>query len=240
MVDITSLAPQVIEHALRESPRECCGLAVLTKGRLRYSPCTNLSIGTDQFEIDPEEYAACEEAGEVVGICHSHVLLPPRPSEADLVMCERTGLPWLIVSVPNGTHTLIEPKGYEAPLTGRPYTHGVLDCYQICKDYYARTLGVNLPDFNRPDDWWLKGKSLYLDNLGEAGFVIMGDGNYADARPHDAFLLQAGSPVPNHAAVYLGDNIILHHVAGRLSSKDVYGGYWRKNTTHVLRHRSLL
>ena len=35
------------------------------------------------------------------------------------------------------------------------------------------------------------------------------------------------------------DNIILHHCHGRLSSRDVYGGYWRKVTTHVLRHRDL-
>lgn len=237
---IASLAPQVIEHAERERPRECCGLAVVVKGRLRYWPCKNMSEGTGQFEIDPEDYAAAEEGGEVVGVCHSHVFVTCQPSEADRVMCEKTGLPWLIVSVPNGTHTVIAPTGYQTPLTGRPYTHGVLDCYQICKDHYERTLGLVIPDFNRPDDWWLKGQNLYLDNLAQAGFVILGDGDFRDLRPHDALLMQVGSPVPNHAAIYLGDDLILHHVAGRLSSKDVYGGYWRKNTTHVLRHRSLL
>jgi cell wall-associated NlpC family hydrolase len=48
--------------------------------------------------------------------------------------------------------------------------------------------------------------------------------------------MQVASPVPNHAAVYLGDGLILHHLQGRLSSRDVYGGYWQKVTTHALRH----
>ena len=36
----------------------------------------------------------------------------------------------------------------------------------------------------------------------------------------------------------LGDGLILHHLQGRLSSRDVYGGYWQKITTHILRHRT--
>jgi len=52
----------------------------------------------------------------------------------------------------------------------------------------------------------------------------------------DCFLMQVASPVPNHAAIYLGDGLILHHLQGRLSSRDVYGGYWQKVTTHILRH----
>ena len=36
--------------------------------------------------------------------------------------------------------------------------------------------------------------------------------------------------VPNHAGIYLGDNVILHHVQGRLSSRDVYGGYFIQST----------
>jgi len=40
--------------------------------------------------------------------------------------------------------------------------------------------------------------------------------------------------------IYLGENIILHHVHNRLSSRDVYkwGGYYHKMTAMVLRHES--
>jgi len=50
--------------------------------------------------------------------------------------------------------------------------------------------------------------------------------------------VQSKNGVPNHAGVYLGDGIMLHHLYGRLSSRDVYGGYWREVTRLTLRHES--
>ena len=239
-MDISSLAQEVLKHAASETPRECCGLAVVFKGRLQYRPCKNISQNAGQFEIDPLDYAEAEDQGEVVGICHSHIYTSPDPSEADLVMCEHTGLPWLIVNWPTGSSKVTLPTGYVAPIIGRPYVHGVLDCYQIVVDYYKRELDIELPYFKRADSWWHKGENLYLDNFGKAGFKKVGGEDLEDIRKHDVLLIQMASPVPNHAAVYIDNNMILQHVHGRLSSRDVYGGYWRKSTTHVLRHESLL
>lgn len=235
MIALDTLAPDVLDHAAREAPRECCGLAVVRRGRLKYWPCRNIA-GEAEFAVHPEDQAAAEDAGEVVGVCHSHVYLPPEPSEADRVMCSRTGLPWLIVSWPTGAHRVIEPEGYTPPLVGRPFTHGVLDCYALVRDYYA-TIGIELADYPREECWWLKGQNLYLDHFAAEGFVPV---DPADLRAHDALLMQVASPVPNHAGVIDADGYLLHHCHGRLSSRDVYGGYWRKVTTHVLRHRSLM
>lgn len=240
MTDLTPLVPDLLVHARECAPAECCGLAVVIKGRLRYFPCKNIAGGADQFHIRPEDYADAEDLGEIVGICHSHVYVAPQPSEADLVMCEAHGLPWLIVNFPTGNFHQFAPTGYKAPLVGRQYHHGVLDCYQIIKDYYAQELGIEIPHFERQDQWWINGQNLYLEGFEKAGFVQMGDGDYRDIRKHDVLLIQVASPVPNHGAIYLGDGVILQHVANRLSSRDVYGGYWAKHTTHVLRHRSQL
>lgn len=237
-MNLADLAPQVLEHAAKEQPRECCGVAVIVKGRLRYWQCKNISTHNEQFEMDPLDYAKAEDAGEVVGICHSHVFAPPAPSDADKVMCEHSGVPWLIVNYPTGTHALIEPSGYVAPLVGRQYSYGVLDCYQVVADYYKQELGIVLPDFKSQDGWWLRGENHYLDNFEKNGFVLIPQGS--QIKKHDGLLMQVASPVPNHAAVYIGDGLILQHVYGRLSSRDVYGGYWQKNTTHVVRHRSQL
>jgi proteasome lid subunit RPN8/RPN11 len=237
---LDQLIEDVRAHAATEAPRECCGVAVVIKGRLRYWPCRNIATEIDRFEIEPDDYAAAEDLGEIVGICHSHVFLPPVPSDADKAMCEHSGVPWLIVNHPTGTHQIIEPSGYEAPLVGRQFTHGVLDCYQIIVDHYQRNLGIKLPYFARSEDWWLKGQNLYLDGFEKAGFVQVGDGTHTDIRTHDVLVMQVASPVPNHAAIYLGDGVILQHLQGRLSSRDVYGGYWSKHTSLVLRHQSLL
>jgi len=49
-------------------------------------------------------------------------------------------------------------------------------------------------------------------------------------------VMQVRAPVPNHAGVYIGDGLMLHHLYNRLSSRDVYGGYWQECTRIVLRH----
>ena len=130
----------------------------------------------------------------------------------------------------------IEPEGYEAPLVGREFSHGVLDCYSLCRDWYFRERGVMLPDFERHDKWWDDGHSdLYTEHFAEAGFVEI---DRKAIQPGDAVLMQVQSKnlVPNHAAIYIGDGLILHHLYGRLSSRDVYGGYWQQATRAVLRY----
>lgn len=143
------------------------------------------------------------------------------------------------MSVPGFQWASITPSGWTAPLIGREFHHGVLDCYTLVKDWYAINRGITLIDGDRPDDWWLKGQNLYLERYESAGFrrVPLSDDKRPDELAEgDMLLMQICSPVPNHAAVWLGDGTILHHLAGRLSSRDVWGGYFRKHTTHALRY----
>ncbi|OYV33701.1 MAG: peptidase P60 [Thiomonas sp. 20-64-5] len=223
------------EHAKTEYPRECCGLVVVERGKPVYVPCTNMAdTPAAHFAISPAEYDAAEQRGAILKVVHSHPDISPQPSEADRVSCELSGLPWLIVNWPTGQIVEFEPSGYKAPLIGRTFSHAVLDCYSLIRDYYRETLAIDLIDFQRREEWWLKGDNLYLDGFGKAGFVEV-----QDMAEHDVLLMQIGSPVINHAAVYIGNNQILQHCAGRLSSRDVYGGGWRRATIKIVRHTSL-
>jgi len=228
-------AKAAIEHAKTEAPRESCGLLVIAKGKEKYFPCRNIGVGSDNFVLHPEDYAAADDMGDIVAVVHSHVNLPPEPSQADRVACEASGLPWHIVSIPNETWVELYPHGYKAPLVGREWSHGVLDCYSLIRDWFEIERGIKLPNFERHDDWWHRGENLYVDNFEKVGFRRI---DASEIQPGDCFIMQVMSPVPNHAAVYLGDDIILHHVQGRLSTRDVYGGYWRKCTTHVVRYEN--
>jgi len=228
------LKAAILDHARAEMPREACGLIVLARGRARYWPCRNTAPDMNHFVLAPEDYAAAADTGEIVAVVHSHPHAPVTPSEADRVACEASGLPWHIVAVPSELWRTLLPTGYRAPLVGRPFAFGVLDCYSLVRDYFRETLDLALPEIPRTDKFWERGENLYLDHLTEAGFAIVADG----PRPHDGILMQIGSPLPNHAAVYLGDGIILHHLAKRLSCREVYGGFYAKVTTHIVRHNS--
>lgn len=237
----TTTGQHILEHAIAEYPREACGLVAVVRGKQRYLPCRNMAESyAENFVLHPEDYAKAEELGEIMAVVHSHPDMPNRPSEADKVMCGRGDVPWFIVGVnKQGDTTDIaryDPEGYEAPLVGRQFAHGVLDCYTLIRDYYARELDITLPDFERADNWWNKGEDLYMEHFRDAGFEPI----KGAISKHDVILMQIRSPKVNHGAVFLGDpDIMLHHMYGRLSSRDVYGGWFQEATRVIIRHREL-
>ena len=44
----------------------------------------------------------------------------------------------------------------------------------------------------------------------------------------------------NHAAIYLGGNLMLHHNSGNLSTRVPYGDYWRNRTVRVVRRKEFI
>ena len=227
------------KHTEEEFPKEACGLIIITsKGKEQYFRAKNLAESADeQFILDPISYADAEDTGEIVGICHSHPHEDCKPSDADKVSCETSNKPWHILSWPGNKLFSWEPNGYEAPFVGRRFSYGVLDCCTLMRDVYKKDLNINFECISGQDEWWLKGENRYLDNYKEQGFIQIKDEN--DIQKYDIFLIKLVSPVPNHAALFIGNDRILHHIHGRLSNREIYGGYWRKHTTHHLRHESL-
>ena len=226
---------KILEHAKQEYPRESCGVVIIFKGREKYIPCRNTAEGQDHFIIHHEDYSNAEDMGEIIKIVHSHPSTNPQPSQPDLVGIEESGVPWIIINPLTEQWTETKPSGYKAPLVGRVFSPGILDCYSIIRDYYKEELRIDLIDFERVDNWWDKGQNLYVDNFEKAGFIQVND-----LKEHDVIIMYNGSNIPNHGAVYLGNGTILHHPQGRLSSRDVYGGYWLKNTKLIVRHKQLL
>lgn len=234
---------EAAQHALDEYPRESCGLVVDTPAGIVYVKCRNTAEkATDQFKVHKDDYVAASSLGEIVAFYHSHPDVSSRPSQADLVMCEVSGMQWYIIAVHKDvdqvapvSYSELAPSGYRAPLVGRQFIHGILDCFSLIKDHYAWELGIEIPEFERQDDWWNNGQNLYMEHYEEAGFEPAAGA----IRPHDVIIAQIRSKVPNHGGVYVGDTKILHHLYGRPSRVDVYGGYIKEATVAILRHRSM-
>lgn len=224
------------EHLASDTSREMCGLVVVVKGRKRYRPCRNVAVEREFFILDPLDWAAAEDAGEVVAVVHSHPFNPPTPSQADLVACERSELPWYIYSPYLDTWNEIKPSGYKAPLIGREWVWGVTDCWTLVRDWYGEELGLELRDWTRPNSpLEFEEQPLFESSWEETGFVEI---SLSDLEYGDALLMALDSSKLNHCAVYVGEQQILHHIRGRLSSRDVFGGYYLKSTGRALRHSS--
>lgn len=226
-----------LQQAKAEFPHEACGLVLISRGREVYYPARNIAAAAQsQFCMAPEDYRAAETLGEIVAVVHSHPKLPPKPSEADKVACEASGVTWHIVNPVTEEWFTFAPSGYEAPLVGRQWGGiGSLDCYALIRDWYLRERGQVLIDYDRTPGFWERGEDLYGQAIEPAGFRVLSENEPLEVG--DIVMMQTGrSPVANHAGVYIGDDMILHHLHNRLSSRDIYGGYFKKHTVRVVRY----
>ena len=232
-------------HAAQCYPRECCGVIVDDK----YIACNNIAADAAQFEICPRDLVRAQAQGAIRAYVHSHPDGSTTPSTPDRVQMALHGLPWVITDGIN--IELHHPDDYQAPLLGRPYYHGLLDCYAIARDYYARELGIVLNDYPRMDKWWESKSSpaLYLDHFAAEGFAPVDT-----VQKHDVILCRLGrTEHVNHALIFIGDgtlsseqtpqvignDLVLHHPYGRDSLREMYSEAWQRRATITVRHKSL-
>ena len=96
----------IVEHAVRDAPNECCGLVVGSDGAASGARAMeNLAASPFRFDIDGREliqFAFADDGDEqLVAIYHSHTRSAPYPSQTDVNFAAGwPGVEWLIVGVP--------------------------------------------------------------------------------------------------------------------------------------------
>jgi proteasome lid subunit RPN8/RPN11 len=242
---LSALVQAFHDEAARQYPNEACGYVVAQGKKQQFVPCENSADNPAQtFEISVSEYHRVSEIGEIIAVWHSHPNMTNVPSECDLVECENSEMPWFITGVTKNdedfvfteTNT-IEPNGFMLDYVGRPYSYGVIDCYSLVVDYYKREYGITMPRLpeNRNTRFW---ETNPPQPLMEQACESIGLERIVEEQPlpGDLFLIQTCGEVANHVAIYIGDDMILHHCENRLSVRTVYGGYWHKHTVRHYRH----
>ena len=216
-------------HAQQEDPKESCGLLLNVKGKEKYYPCGNLSMTNYQcFILDPEDYVKADNVGEIIAVVHSHPITPPEPSQADKISCEQSKLPWYIVNPKTEQWGECKPEGYVPDILGRQWVWGVTDCWSLVVDWYKKEKGIKLKDYPRtmtPEEF-LK-DPLFEDYAWRTGFrELRSDEKLEEG---DVLLMSIMHPTLNHVAILLGD-MVLHHLADRLSCREPYSEWLLKCT----------
>lgn len=229
-------------HAIEMYPAESCG-AVTPDGYVRLA--NKAADPTKEFDC-ADAVEELRQQDRLLAVVHSHPDGPAAPSAADIAGQDAFALPWGLTATDGKYAT--EPVFWGdqvpmPPLEGRPFRHGPSgtdgagDCYALVRDWFRSQRGITLMEQPREWEWWL-GKGgpemgdLYMRDFAKAGFVM------ADpALPEigDVVLFQLQSPVANHAAVYVGEGLLLHHLQGRLSRKEPFGR-WSKFMRAWLRY----
>lgn len=186
----------------------------------------------------------CAMAEGLLAVVHSHPNWYACPSASDMRSQASSGVPWGIVATDGKTCTDVAWFGDQVerePLIGRSFRHGVTDCYGLIRDYYKTELGIDLIEFPRDWEWWLKGGDLYRDGIKPAGFCRI---DQHEAKPGDMWIAQLRSPVPNHGGVLLENGLGLHHPSSKLPvdashiSRREPISRWAQHIVIWLRHES--
>ena len=223
--------------AMARYPRESCGL-VTAAG---YQPFPNIHPTPEtQFEM-PAAALARFAAGEVLAVVHSHPDGPLAPSAEDQRQQIATALPWGIVSTDGVTASapLWWGDGIpDVPIEGRDFrwgpsgTDGKGDCYALVRDWYRRERGLLLRDYARDAAWQDEAPLLYQQGWQAEGFRPIAEDSL---QPGDAVLFAIRSQGrPNHAGVYLGQGLLLHHLENRLAERTTLA-FWRAAILTFLR-----
>ena len=208
--------PDALKHAESEYPNESCGFVVNDK----YLPRKNIhDTPADGFTISGIGYASAVKKGELQVIVHSHPDGQVRPSLHDLKGQLESNIPWCILPkgkppVWVGRELATDIEG----LLGRPFIYGVNDCYTIIRSAFKIVKGIELGTVPTEFGWWNTGGNVYVENFEKVGFRLLQPGEHLE--PFDCILGAVRSKVVNHAALYLGNGVMLHHLAGRISCRE--------------------
>ena len=103
------LLGEIVEHARRDAPNECCGLIGVRDGEVFEVIATaNSEASPFRFNIDGRDLLHAidrieEAGGELGAVYHSHTRSEPVPSQTDITFAANwPGLEWIIVGLADG------------------------------------------------------------------------------------------------------------------------------------------
>lgn len=232
-INPSEFSPHVVVEATKyfqsQHPLEGCGIVVddqfVPIENVHPQPRTNYLMPEDTW-IDYNPLA----------ILHSHTNGIHEPSKADLQCQIDCGIPFGIIMC-NG-ETATKPIWFgnhilDTPLLKRPFIFGVFDCFSLGRSWYWQNRGVYVPNFAREVDFWRKKEDLFGQHMSECGFREVVGSEYQEG---DILLMSMWSNVPNHCAIVLGGNLLMHHKTNCPSVMEPMLDGWMRITKKVLRH----
>ena len=227
------------KYAKAQAPNEACGLLAIIEGKKAFWPCKNLAEGRFEFfMLDPDDWAECEDTGEVIGVIHSHPVGAATPSDTDRAACEHLGFPYYIYSIEYDHWESFEPTGWKAPsLIGRKWVWGKYDCWSIISDWFLETKNIKLKEWKRPK----RIKDFIENPLFEKCLPITGfkkQESNKNIEMGDVLLFEAEKKSLSHVALYLGDMTILNHSIRSLSCREPYNLRYQQALRGVYRYEA--
>jgi len=253
-----NLKESIRAEAAKTPDAECCGI-IVTGETLK--PCHNVSPAPKtSFVIGSSQLAELAKVIPPIAFYHSHVGQETGFSLVDRYVSEQVKLPSVIYHLPTDSFKVYEPMGFEVPLLGRPYFRGALDCNSLVKDYYKRTLNIEIEDIWAAGSRFLKMTYDQLEWLvesmenpekhGQVGHLVpeitklyyqmLSDSGFSRVetlQEHDMVLIKSNYfNAPVHVMVYIGRDTVIHHPAPKTSVMTRFTAGYSKSKCEFYRH----
>jgi len=249
-------------HGTARWPEEACG-AITAEG---FIPLANESPTPREAFSCCAGVAPLLAEHRLLALVHSHPTPAGQrratqdwPSADDMAGQMEMDVPWGLFTTTHETASTpwwwgaqLEPP----KLVGRLFRHGPSgtdgrgDCYAVVRDWFKLTLGVELPDMAREWEWWAHPEETPEHNLYDAHFEKVGFRTVpaSEVRVGDCAMITIptlpaggrGTPITHrssHGAVYVGNEMVLHHVPSMRSIIQPLGS-WNKLVQRWVRHAS--
>lgn len=247
---------QAKSHARSVYPEEMCGFVVSDE----FIPVKNIAKDPSEHKEENCDCRLCtfkmkksdvsKHLKECDVVMHSHPGGPVWPSQADMESQATSGKPWGIIALDEdrlGEPELFGDELDPEPLVGREFMHGVRDCYSVIRDAYRMGKDrlkeegitsqwpfdpITLRDVPRNDAWWETSDDFYGLLPFQYGWKEI---KMHEAISGDTFLCKIRSDKFNHAGLLVANDLILHHLPGRMSRREP-AGLWARQAGRWLRY----
>ena len=225
------------EHALLESPNECCGLVISDdSGKDQIFKCKNLSETPEEtFSICTEDYVRASQLGKIIATYHSHVNGKDAFSEFDKFNSENHKLTYHLYCIQKNSFLEYNPNQEFNSYVGRKFKIKDSDCFTLMRDFYNKELSININDYYRNDNWKQEDKYIFENNYKSEGFSKV-EGEY---KKYDCHLFKFRGSAAEHIAVNLGNNLILHQPLNGFSRIEELTAKHKKFIHFTIRHKDI-
>lgn len=209
---------EIIEYCQSRKDQEAGG--VIQAGI--FLPLENIADDPkNQFEFDLSGI----DYDSIDVIVHSHINGISYLSDADRKAQVASGKEWWLV-VGDKIH-----KYKPVPLLrGREFIYGKNDCGTLIEDA-MHLCGINLRHYQRGTIEKDAEIGKLENTLPKLGFERI------DEIVEGAVILTSSGDEANHAALYIGDDRVLHHIYGGISKRAFYGSEFRSRTHSIWLHK---
>jgi len=231
---------EIIKHARSELPNECCGFLVQKTDEMVVFRCVNSSsLKNKHFKISAKEYLNAATLGEIISVYHSHIGDNNDFSEHDKVQSEAQNIRYLLYHVKTNQFKEYIPKGKKIDLIGRNFEVGVNDCFSLCLDYYEVEHDIKISKRWKDHSFSVNYSNIWLyeKNFKKEGFFEV---DKKKIKKGDGLIINKyGEEFPSHAAIYIGNDCILHHPENGFSCIEEYSPSLKKRTVIALRNKKI-